>query len=157
MPKNARANQDLLWAAKTGKLDMLERALAGGAEQEARDPDGCSAAILAAYNGHEPCLVTLIAAGANLEATALLGWTAAMSAAAYGHQPCLRALIDAGANLETTDKQGHSAAGLARRYGHSELASLIEATLFARSERELLDSSAAPPNYANRIKASIAI
>ena len=87
------SNQELLEAARLGDEAGVAKALAAGASLEAKDIYGRTAAIFAAYHGHEPCLRALIASGADIEAKNKYGKTASMIAAENGH-PEISKLIE---------------------------------------------------------------
>ena len=133
--KKQKANDQLLNAAAAGEIARLMEALSSGADFDAKNEYGRTAAMWAAWDGHEDCLRTLISAGADLDAKDNDGWTAAMFAAGYGHGDCLRMLAEAGADLEATTNDGKTALSWATLLNRPEEAALIEARLLVRHEK----------------------
>jgi len=60
---------DLVLAIKTGKEDLFERALAGGASVEVRDKSGFTPLMLAAIHQRRAMAHLLIQRGADVNAT----------------------------------------------------------------------------------------
>lgn len=128
------ANKKLLDSAFLGDAEGLKTALAAGADADAKDREGWTAAMLAASNESEDGMRWLIAAGADLDAKGIDGWTAAMIAARYGRGACLCLLAAAGVDLEAKDSDGKTAAMIAASYGHPGAAGLIDSLSLSRRE-----------------------
>ena len=80
---------ELLVAAQQG-ASPLQNLIAAGADVNAADKDGNTAAILASRNGHTDALQALIAAGADVNAANKYGSTAAILASLNGHTDALQ-------------------------------------------------------------------
>ena len=74
------ANRALLMGAALGRVDIVERALAQGADIETRDPsdEKLTALILATRAGHTKVVERLLAGGADVNARATGALTALM-------------------------------------------------------------------------------
>ena len=123
-------------AAAQGQEACLRALIEAGADIEAKDKTGWTAAMLASYFGHDACLAVFIGAGADLDAKDKDERTAGMWAAITDRLACMEMLIGAGANIEATDKDGSNAAMLAAQNGHAQLASFIEEINLSRSEAD---------------------
>ncbi|MBO8450903.1 MAG: ankyrin repeat domain-containing protein [Spirochaetes bacterium] len=67
------------------------------ADVNAEDPDGGTALMIAAYDGHADVVRLLLDAGADVNAEDQNGSTALMLAAEEGHEDIVRILTEAGA------------------------------------------------------------
>jgi ankyrin repeat protein len=119
-------------AAVNNDLEMLQIALAGGADPGAiTSPYDGTALIAAAHLGHVEIVSALIAAKAPLNHVNNLGWTALMEAVVLGngganHTAVVEALVKAGADVDLPDRQGTTAIEHARRRGYSQIARILE-------------------------------
>ena len=119
-------------AAVNNDLEMLQIALAGGANPRAiTSPYDGTALIAAAHLGHVEIVRALIAAKAPLNHVNNLGWTAVMEAVVLGngganHTAVVEALVKAGADVNLPDRQGTTALEHARRRGYSQIARILE-------------------------------
>jgi len=105
-------------AAACGRQDCLSLIIRYGADLNASDNRGWTAAMHAAFRGELGCLQLLIENGAKVECEDFLGTTPLMRAAISGHVKCVRFLLEHGANPHKRDKHlGIEAVGHARRKG----------------------------------------
>eukprot|EP00854_Cymbomonas_tetramitiformis_P016984 gene16984-20188_t len=114
-------------AAVSGDLDDLRELLQKGANLSLTNPEGKTAAMLAASSamsaachGHVKVLEELIAAKVDLNKQDEDGWTALMFAASGGHAEAVKTLVLGGADRSLRNKEGEDAEALARSYRHSE-------------------------------------
>lgn len=122
-----RERAELLFAALAKKgAAATRKALAAGADPDAKNLTGCSAVERAVRRENEAALRELIKAGADVNARSSRG--GALAVAVENEQTgCLRALIEAGANLDALGER-HTAIGAAVSIGALEaLEELIKA------------------------------
>jgi ankyrin repeat protein len=98
----------LVIAAEYGATHALKALLAGGANKELADKNGCTALACAAQEGHLPCVQLLLDAGANANTQGRLGQTPLMNAVATKQVECVRTLLPA-SDLAVTDRTGRNA------------------------------------------------
>ena len=99
--------------------------LAGGADVNAKDPDGWTALISACREGHSKVVKELLEAGADVQVKDKNGWTPLMWAAASGHHNIVDLLVEKGAELEARDQYGASALMKASRRGFEDEVKLL--------------------------------
>ncbi|HEY3056671.1 MAG TPA: ankyrin repeat domain-containing protein [Thermoanaerobaculia bacterium] len=112
--KKKEATEKLLAACAEGEADDIVKALAAGADPDARAGERKAPALmLAATNslwGKEKAVVAaFVKAKVNLEAANADGTTPLMAAAATGRAEMIDELLAAGARLDTKDKDGWTA------------------------------------------------
>ena len=106
----ADAGADLLAAAREGSEQGVRAALAAGADVNARDEDGVTALMHAAYAGNDPAVLkTLVASRAAVNLRDNNGRTALMRAADGGNVEALTILSAAGAFVNAGDGGGVTA------------------------------------------------
>jgi len=110
-------------AGGRGDAEMVKLMLDRGAAIEAKDEDGWTAIMLAAYNGHTEIVKMLLDRGAAVEARDADGNTALMWAAMEGHTATVGLLLDWGAAVECKD--GYTALMAAARNGQTETVKLL--------------------------------
>ena len=93
----------LMNGALEGDMASVCRALELGADVNVQDPDGRSALMLAAFNGHEAVCGHLIAKGAIVDHRDTMGRTALMFAATGTCPDTIEALIQHGAGVNLVD------------------------------------------------------
>lgn len=89
----------LLIAAEKGDIVPVQTSLAQGAEVNAKDDDGQTALIKAAWEGYSDIIQTLLDNGAEVDAKDSDGQTALMWAARGGHTDIVETLLDYGADV----------------------------------------------------------
>ncbi|XP_058065361.1 pre-mRNA splicing regulator USH1G [Anopheles bellator] len=98
-------------AAKDGLLDVLREATRS--EANAKDVDGMTPVLWAAFEGHFDALKLLVARGGDPDKADQFGNTALHLAAAKGHLQCVDFLVQFGVNIYALDIDHHSAQDLA--------------------------------------------
>ena len=91
-----KPDADLWQIAETDDKDLLERALARGADVNACNGSGLTALMVAAYHGRREMVSALLEHGADLNAVNSEGLTAAMLADDAGHEEIVRTLVALG-------------------------------------------------------------
>jgi ankyrin repeat protein len=121
-------------AASDGRVDLVEKLLAAGADP--REPNGLmggTALHEAAYFGHADVIAAIAASGnrperlpAELDTRgAYNGLTALHDAVWHGHEAAARALVEAGARTDIRTHAGLTPRELAVRYGYRTLAAYL--------------------------------
>jgi len=105
-------------AAERGSDRALEALLVGRANVALADSKGWTAAHLAAYFGHAPCLRLLLDAGAPRDAKDKEGDTPLHYAALEGHTECCSLLISSGCSLEARNNKQSVPLYFASTNGH---------------------------------------
>ena len=113
--------------AKSGDLLAVKRAIAAGLDVNARDRDGATALMLAAFHGKDGVLQALLKAGAQVNSADRDGWTALMLVSLHGNEDAVRLLLDGGADVGATNDAGRNAAMFAEEYGNLHLLKLLRA------------------------------
>lgn len=98
-------------AAKDGLLDVLREATRS--EANAKDIDGMTPVLWAAFEGHFDALKLLVARGGDPDKADQFGNTALHLASAKGHMQCVDFLVQFGVNIYVLDIDHHSAQDLA--------------------------------------------
>ena len=110
----ARASAALR-AASAGNASALERALAAGADPNARGGRGWTPLMHAANKGYTLLVPPLLAAGAKPNLRAADGATALFIAALHGHSEIIAALMKAGADPSIKGPKGRTVVDVARK------------------------------------------
>jgi len=123
--------QYALWdAAKSGDVDILEAAIAQGADVNALDvrtnQNGRRALNWAAWNNHVDAIEVLLEHRADVDGFNRTGFTAIHHSAENGSADAARVLIEAGADVNLPSLAGESPLERARREGHQEVVELLE-------------------------------
>ena len=92
-----QVDQDLIEAAKKGDTAAVETLLAKGVKVNARQNDGSTALMVAAFTRHIDALQALLDAGADVNARDNSGLTPLMKAKERGHTDIVNMLLAAGA------------------------------------------------------------
>jgi uncharacterized protein len=95
-------------ASKRGHFEVVKVLVAGGVNVNAKDKEGETALIEAAYD-HFEIVKTLLASGADVNARTRRGWTALMEAAVNDNFEIVKALLDNGADINAQDIGGDTA------------------------------------------------
>jgi uncharacterized protein len=113
-------------AAREGRDDLLVGLLQSGALQpDERDPQGYTALILAAYNGHPGAVDVLIGKGANACATDAKGNSSLMGVAFKGETAIAARLIAAHCNVNAVNNAGQTALMMAALFGRTDVVKLL--------------------------------
>lgn len=116
------ANRDLLVAAERGDAQALQRALAAGADVNARDARRRTALILAGELGHIAVARALLAARAEVNALDERRYDALTQASARGDHAMVDLLLAAGADVRlVTSPYDGTALIAAAHHGHVEV------------------------------------
>ena len=127
LPAEARAAEGapLVEAIKAADGDAVRALLAGGADVDAREPDGTTALHWAAHKGDSDAVRLLLAAGADVEAANRYAVTPLMLACARGSAPVVEALLGAGADANAALPEGETALMTAARTGNVRVIRLL--------------------------------
>jgi ankyrin repeat protein len=106
-------------------IAFIEKAIANGADINARDGLGMTALMRATRNGKAGLVDTLLKRGARPDDRGSLGFTALMYAAMFGHGGIVDALLDAGANPLMTDAADSTARVHAEEAGYYGIAETL--------------------------------
>jgi ankyrin repeat protein len=117
--------QELIEAARTGNLELVQELLAQHVPVDAKNYDGKTALIYAANGGYDAICQQLINAKAQVNARSIYGWTALMRAATNGHKQVCQLLIDAKAQIDAKDNNEWTALMHAAGSGHKEVCQLL--------------------------------
>lgn len=120
---------DVYEAAMAGNNDALQALIASGGDINWKRPaSGWTPLMIAAGNGHLPCVETLLAAGVKVDATDLTQWTALHYAAGGNRPNIVRRLLASGANKAMKDNDGKTALDLARWERHAAVIALLDSS-----------------------------
>ncbi|CAE8682447.1 unnamed protein product [Polarella glacialis] len=119
-------SQPLIEAAKTGEVESCRRALAEPKiKVDQKDPDGISALMHAALDGHLPVVKFLVEKGSRISAKDDIGETALVKACKEGHVDILKYLIDA--QMAQRKKSGPLGGGDAQKTLEQEKKRILDA------------------------------
>src|SRR5690349_3149123 len=121
----AFAAETLPELVELGRREAALRALADGADVDARGPDGATALLWAAHKGDRELVTTLLARKANPDAANDYGVTPLAAAAVEADPAIVRALLEAGADVEAANPEGQTALMVVARTGRVEAARLL--------------------------------
>jgi ankyrin repeat protein len=116
---------DLWSASRQGKLKMVRKLLANGADINISCNGGATPLHEASLNGHLKIVQLLIMEGANIKATDIEGWTALHAASYGGHLTIVDLLIEEGAEFRVTETEGWTPLHCASDQGHVDVAKLL--------------------------------
>ena len=122
--------EDLIEPVKTGDVGTVRKLLTAGGDVNARDSEGSTLLMLAAYAGDLAMVRALLDAGADVNASDERGWTA-LSKSTYnfeqkhGYADIAQALINAGANIEAAIGYGVRPLMLAAGYGETAVVEVL--------------------------------
>jgi len=130
--------QKLWTAAQEGKLEVIEEALANGADINDRDMHGNTALHFASFNGKIEVVKALLEKeGVDINAKKGSGVTALHCASQEGHTEAVKALLQQdGIEINAEDEGGNTALDIANNEGRTEIAEIIEAKIAKIAERE---------------------
>ncbi len=105
-----------------GKVEQL---LGKGASPNARNKEGESTLMLAAFNGYTEIFNLLIGRNANVNAKTREGWTVLMYFAVCGKTESCSLVLDKGADINARNKDNETALMLAAKSGHADVCRLL--------------------------------
>jgi ankyrin repeat protein len=117
--------QKLISAAERGDLSTIQRLIAAGAELDAQDERGRTAAVAATYAGHVEAVRALAAAGADLNLRDQRQDNVLLYAGAAGLLEIVRVAVAAGADTRITNRFGGTALIPAAERGHIEVVEVL--------------------------------
>ena len=117
---------DLLYNAKVGNVDRIQKALESGVSAEKRDHAGNTPLMLAAFNQQYAALEYLCTHGADVNARNERGATALITAAYYNHVDAARTLLKCKADKTIKDYYGNTALYYAEYYSYPEMVALLK-------------------------------
>jgi ankyrin repeat protein len=114
-------------AADKGDFQQIEALIASGVDINAKDSNGITALMRAAWQRHEKVIQLLLCNKANPDAQDNFGWTAVMHAAKYNQTSALELILNSGANSKLKNNDGETAFDIAFFSGHAESAKILRA------------------------------
>ena len=138
------ANEQLVEAARCGRLDEVKELLQNRADLENRSDDFRKRTPLrfAAGGGHRDVVQLLLEKNAEIETRDEFGRTPLNAAAELGHRDVVQFLLEKKAKIETIDGRGYSLLYVAAKSGHRNVVQLI---LEKRAEIETRDEFGRTP------------
>jgi len=115
----------LIKAVGLADVRQVKNPLDKGANINAKNPDGLTALMVAAFNGHLDVVKQLVEKGADLNERANSGWTALMCAAVEGRTDVARFLLEKGADVNKRDNKGMTALMMSTRTGSIEVVKVL--------------------------------
>jgi ankyrin repeat protein len=125
-------DQSLLSEAGWGRTEKVKQLIDSGADVNARDANGDTPMIVAAFHGLNDIVKLLIEKGADVNAKNNLGSTALIEAATANKVETVELLLTSGADTKITNIVGLTALDAALRENHSEMAHLLRAGIVKR-------------------------
>jgi len=116
----------LLYNAKTGNIERMEKSLEHGTSIETKNEAGSTALIVAAYSRQVEAVEYLCKKGANVNAQNDNGVTALIHAAYYNIYNVAEILVKYGADKTIKDRYGNTALDYAKQYEYTQMISLLE-------------------------------
>lgn len=119
-----------MWAASSGKADVLSMLLAGAVGKTRAnecDHSGLTPLMWISHSMSHECACLLLNAGADANRQDSKGRTALMRFASRGERRLAALLLDHGADPSIPDAQGKTAGRWAREFGYDDLADFIDA------------------------------
>jgi ankyrin repeat protein len=117
---------DLLYNAKVGNVERIQKALESGVSSEKRDHLGNTPLMLAAFNKQYDALEYLCKKGADVNARNGNGATALIVAAYYNHPDVAKILLKYKADKAIKDYYGNTALYYAEGYSYTEMIALLK-------------------------------
>ena len=125
-------DQSLLSEAGWGRTEKVKQLIDSGADVDARDANGDTPMIVAAFLGLNETVKLLIEKGADVNAKNNLGSTALIEAATANKIETVELLLTSGADTKITNIAGLTALDAALRENHPETAHLLGAGIVKR-------------------------
>jgi uncharacterized protein len=128
----AELDQQYLEATVSGDLKLLERALANGADVNAKDSYNGTGLIRAADAGQVAVVRRLLRTDIDRDHVNELGWTALLEAVILGngdrqHTQIVRLLVEGGVDTTIRDREGNTALDIAEERGYDDMARILRA------------------------------
>ena len=121
-----QSDEQLFTLARTGDLLQLEQLLDQGANPDARNRQGYTPLIMAAYYGHIPLMERLVLRGAQSCAIDGKGSSAMMGAAFRGHFDVIQWLLEnSGCDVNHRNHAGQTSLMMAALFGREEIIDLL--------------------------------
>jgi ankyrin repeat protein len=130
-----RADQDdldrqYLDATVSGDLEALDRALADGADVNAKDSYNGTGLIRAADAGQVAMVRRLLRTEIDKDHVNELGWTALLEAVILGggdreHTEIVRLLVEGGVDTRIRDREGNTALDIAEDRGYDDMVQIL--------------------------------
>ena len=99
---------DIWTATAEGNLEAIEQHVAAGTDLNAKEPEGSTLLILAAFLGQTEAAGLLVKNGAELEARNNDGSTALLTAAFFCHSETVELLLESGADVNAKNNAGQT-------------------------------------------------
>lgn len=128
---------DIWTATAEGNLEAIEQHVAAGTDLNAKEPEGSTLLILAAFLGQTEAAGLLVKNGAELEARNNDGSTALLTAAFFCHLETVELLLESGADVNAKNNDGRTPLDTVSDEWSPELAGVY--TFFAESFQLQLD------------------
>lgn len=117
----------IFYAARTGNVDQIEKALENGIPIESKTENlGNTPLIVAAYSGKAEAVEYLCKKGADVNAQDTNGVTALIHAAYYNHFDAAKILLKYNADKTIKDKYGNTALDYAEQFEYTRMMSLLK-------------------------------
>ncbi|WP_432644018.1 ankyrin repeat domain-containing protein [Paenibacillus pabuli] len=133
------SDEQLLKAALEKDIESIEKWIQAGADINAQDQNGRTAAMIATYNNDLASFQVLIEAGADVNVQDDMKNTPFLYAGAEGYLDILKLTIDAGADPAITNRYGGTALIPASEHGYVDVV------------RELLTQTSVNVNHVNQL------
>lgn len=125
-PATARAEDDLITAAKTGNMALAKKTVRRGADVNAVGQYGRTALHLAAENNHAGLVALLIEAGADVNKHEGDNVPPLIAMVSSGNAEISRLLLDAGADLTVTKGKSNDPISILADWSNPELARVLK-------------------------------
>ncbi len=125
---DAAGQTALMYAAQTGRIEVIEYLLSKGADINAQSGVfGLGTPLIYAASGNRlEAIELLIDRGADIDATTSRKSTALMIAAAQGHVEAVKLLLEKGANPNLKNKEDQTVLDVARSQNQEAVVQLLE-------------------------------